>query len=923
MIYVLIEEATSESIPNGEVDIAAALEVTDIIRRKEIPPTDCMRQLKKRLMEVHQNPNLTRSTLKLIDLCVKNGGEHFLEAIAAREFMDYLVDYILLVRYNPKDPQIVRNEARYSVGQLVLLLLKQWSLYFDGRPLLSYVSQCVRKLETKNFQFPYIDTEAITSQFIDSEVPPDWLESDQCMICSNKFSLTNRKHHCRSCGGVYCGTHSSKFTPLPSLGIMELVRVCDVCYEKVQAKNTSRLMPQQDYGDYRPSNAAVDDDEDEMIKKALELSLQDTGVRANNNDNNNNNNNNISTSYDTPREEVYDEEDPEIKAAIEASLREFELEKKARDPYGWYEKQNQHQGGQTQSLQQSSNPQAPLSGYAPPNQYSDEPSDPYQNLLPTRQQHTPSNPFYSGEQQSLNMQYSSKDEVPPNYSSGMPQQQQQQPSEPQYSLGSQHDHNSQSFYRQHVYPQQTSNDQTQPSYPQQASHEPTYPQIPACPTGSSYLQPPSQQLNYQSSQQLPQKSAQPQSTVQSQVTALKLEDITPKEEDLINLFVTMVSQIQNDARKKQNVAFDRQLLALHTEVNILRPKLKKSLIDAKEKYDLFLQLHNKISTITKLYDQFFDRQLNSAWGNNNMNIVGMSPQVNDNIEPQHTPYPRNDPLTANSTGQRPRQSSNGSRIQSADVVRKHRMSSSGTVYPVEGFPSKVMNYKNQTVLPPMPAYPANSPIPSNFTGQSQGGQNINSYPEEYSQAHNNTDYGQHNVYAGENPISLPPLSTGYADDSIAFNSSPSPKTPVVTRNDTGYPVANESDQQNYDEYQEIPPLPSGLPPNLPYDNGSESPEARQQPPPQQQSAPYPTLFPTSQSNLFSVDNPVESQQSGGTYNESLEKASSRFPALETVEREYEENANQAPGKVDGCEGERLSRTSSHRSRYEPEPLIDL
>ena len=87
-----VAEATSELIPDGEVDLPVALEITDVIRSKKVAPKLCMRSLKKRLTMVYSNPNLLKSTLKLIDLCVKNGGHHFLTEISSKEFVDHLID---------------------------------------------------------------------------------------------------------------------------------------------------------------------------------------------------------------------------------------------------------------------------------------------------------------------------------------------------------------------------------------------------------------------------------------------------------------------------------------------------------------------------------------------------------------------------------------------------------------------------------------------------------------------------------------------------------------------------------------------------------------------------------------------------------------------------------------------------------------
>jgi hypothetical protein len=40
----------------------------------------------------------------------------------------------------------------------------------------------------------------------------EWKDSSKinnCSLCSKAFTLTNRKHHCRECGGVFCGPCSA------------------------------------------------------------------------------------------------------------------------------------------------------------------------------------------------------------------------------------------------------------------------------------------------------------------------------------------------------------------------------------------------------------------------------------------------------------------------------------------------------------------------------------------------------------------------------------------------------------------------------------------------------------------------------------------------------------------------------------------
>ena len=52
-----------------------------------------------------------------------------------------------------------------------------------------------------------------------------------CMQCSKKFTQIKRRHHCRNCGGVFCGKCSSRRVPIARLQITSPVRVCDGCWE--------------------------------------------------------------------------------------------------------------------------------------------------------------------------------------------------------------------------------------------------------------------------------------------------------------------------------------------------------------------------------------------------------------------------------------------------------------------------------------------------------------------------------------------------------------------------------------------------------------------------------------------------------------------------------------------------------------------
>lgn len=262
-----IERATDESIPFGETDLATSLEITDLIRSKQVLPKDAMRSLKKRLTST-KNPNTQLSTLHLIDTCVKNGGNHFIVEISSREFIDSIVSII----HDDKTNENVRD--------LSLDLIQNWAIAFKENFQFKYVVSTYEQLKSDGYNFPPIGSE-ISSNLFDSSAPPEWEDSDACMICSTLFSMLNRKNHCRNCGGVFCQSHSSKSLPLPHLGITEPVRVCDTCFDELSSKSskghkskkTRRSKHQKEVSRAR---AQYDSDDDEDLKKALALSLRES-----------------------------------------------------------------------------------------------------------------------------------------------------------------------------------------------------------------------------------------------------------------------------------------------------------------------------------------------------------------------------------------------------------------------------------------------------------------------------------------------------------------------------------------------------------------------------------------------------------------------------------------------------------------------
>ncbi|PWN27774.1 ubiquitin binding protein [Jaminaea rosea] len=330
----LVAKATSELLPAGQEDIALNLEICDKVRAKQVPPKAAMQAIKKRISDA--NPNVVLLALGLTDICIKNGGDHFLEEVASREFMDNLTSIL-------KRPAGVNHDVKAKA----LRLIQDWAQVAEAKPAqMGYITQVYRSLKLEGFDFPATSGQA-SAAFVETLTAPEWVDGDVCMRCRTAFTTFNRKHHCRNCGNVFCQQCSSHNMSLPWYGVGQDVRVCDGCFNKrappkipaggnkLQRSSTTTVVPTGRGGaaaqrsnttGAKASSSRRNKREDDDLALAIKLSLQDapSGSRAG------------AASYSEPSqpratrqpngrmlEGTDADDDPDLAAAIAASLRDY------------------------------------------------------------------------------------------------------------------------------------------------------------------------------------------------------------------------------------------------------------------------------------------------------------------------------------------------------------------------------------------------------------------------------------------------------------------------------------------------------------------------------------------------------------------------------------------------------------------------
>ncbi|KAH9807096.1 hypothetical protein DFH28DRAFT_1009123 [Melampsora americana] len=213
----VLENCTSSNLPSSAPPpITDSLALSDLIRSSAVPASHAVKSLRKRL--THSNPNVQLLATTVIDICIKNGGDAFLKEIGARDFSEECAQILT----NPSSNREVREKLKKE--------FQNWALAFEAVSFLSH-SELVhnyKRLSSLGIEFPPRDPSA-TAAMVDSMSAPEWRDSDVCERCRTPFSFTNRKHHCRNCGGVFDAQCSGKRRALAHFGVTEPVRICDGC----------------------------------------------------------------------------------------------------------------------------------------------------------------------------------------------------------------------------------------------------------------------------------------------------------------------------------------------------------------------------------------------------------------------------------------------------------------------------------------------------------------------------------------------------------------------------------------------------------------------------------------------------------------------------------------------------------------------
>ncbi|XP_030561719.1 hepatocyte growth factor-regulated tyrosine kinase substrate isoform X1 [Drosophila novamexicana] len=220
-----LENATSHL--RLEPDWPSILLICDEINQKDVTPKNAFAAIKKKMNS--PNPHSACYSLLVLESIVKNCGAPVHEEVFTKENCEMFSSFL-------------EQTPHENVRQKMLELVQTWAYAFRSSDKYQAIKDTMTILKAKGHTFPELKE---ADAMFTADTAPNWADGRVCHRCRVEFTFTNRKHHCRNCGQVFCGQCTAKQCPLPKYGIEKDVRVCDGCFMALQrpagAKSSTRV----------------------------------------------------------------------------------------------------------------------------------------------------------------------------------------------------------------------------------------------------------------------------------------------------------------------------------------------------------------------------------------------------------------------------------------------------------------------------------------------------------------------------------------------------------------------------------------------------------------------------------------------------------------------------------------------------------
>ncbi|KAH8403023.1 hypothetical protein KR222_003165, partial [Zaprionus bogoriensis] len=209
-----------------EPDWPSILLICDEINQKDVTPKNAFLAIKKKMNS--PNPHSACYSLLVLESIVKNCGAPVHEEVFTKENCEMFSSFL-------------EQTPHENVRQKMLELVQTWAYAFRSSDKYQAIKDTMTILKAKGHTFPELKE---ADAMFTADTAPNWADGKVCHRCRVEFTFTNRKHHCRNCGQVFCGQCTAKQCPLPKYGIEKEVRVCDGCFMALQrpagAKSSTR-----------------------------------------------------------------------------------------------------------------------------------------------------------------------------------------------------------------------------------------------------------------------------------------------------------------------------------------------------------------------------------------------------------------------------------------------------------------------------------------------------------------------------------------------------------------------------------------------------------------------------------------------------------------------------------------------------------